>query len=106
MPDTIDREFLRKLAGWSADGAPVSTLYLDVDGRRYPRKQDYMLRAELLGHQLQKEAEGLPKTAVASVAKDVQRMMAFLGGLDRGSTRGVALFSCSGSGLWEEVLIP
>jgi peptide chain release factor subunit 1 len=105
VPDTIDREFLRNLAGWSAD-APVSTMYLDVDGRRYPRKQDYMVRAELLGHRLQKEAEGLPKKAAASVTKDVERMMGFLDGLDRGPTRGVALFSCSGARLWEDVLVP
>jgi peptide chain release factor subunit 1 len=106
MPDMIDREFLRTLAGWSADGVPVSTMYLDVDGRRYPRKQDYMGRAELLGHRLEKEADGLPKKAAASVTKDVERMIAFLEDLDRGPTRGVALFSCSGARLWEDVLVP
>jgi peptide chain release factor subunit 1 len=106
VADTIDRAFLRKLAGWSADGTPVSTLYLDVDGRRYPRKQDYMLRAEQLGHRLLKEADGLPKTSAASVTNDVDRMTAFLTGLDRGPTRGVALFSCSGAQLWEQVLVP
>src|SRR5439155_7595956 len=41
-----------------------------------------------------------------SVTKDVERMMAFVDGLDRGPTRGVALFSCSGARLWEEVLVP
>ena len=106
MPDIIDREFLRRLSAWSVDGAPVSTLYLDVDGRRSPRKQDYMQRAEVLGHQLRKEAEGLPKKAAASVAHDVERMLAFLDDLDRGSTRGVALFSSSASRSWEDVLVP
>jgi peptide chain release factor subunit 1 len=106
MPDMIDREFLRRLAAWSADGAPVSTMYLDVDGRRSPRKQDYMQRAELLGNQLRKEAEGLPKKAAASVAHDIELMLAFLDDLDRGSTRGVALFSCSASRSWEDVLVP
>lgn len=106
MPETIDRAFLRRLASWAVDGAPVSTLYLDVDGRRFRRKQDYMLRAELLGHQLHKEAAALPKKAAASVGKDVERMMAFLGDLDRGTTRGVALFSCSEADLWEGVLAP
>ena len=48
MPDEVDRDFLRKLAEWSSDGAPVSTLYADVDGRKYPRKQDYMIRVEHL----------------------------------------------------------
>src|SRR5438093_13073093 len=106
VADTIDRGFLRRLAGWSAEGTPVSTLYLDVDGRRYPRKQDYLLRAELLGNQLQKEASTLPKKAAASVSKDVERMVGFLGELDRGPTRGVALFSCSSAGLWDQVLVP
>jgi peptide chain release factor subunit 1 len=106
MPDAIDRAFLRDLAGWKTDHAPVSSLYLDVDGRRYRRKQDYMLRAELLGHQLLKDAAGLPKAAAQSVAKDVERMTAFLEALDRGPTRGVALFSCSEAGWWQEVIVP
>jgi peptide chain release factor subunit 1 len=106
VADTVDQAFLRRLATWSADGAPVSTLYLDVDGRRYPRKQDYLLRAEQLGHQLLKRSGGLPKSAAASVTKDVERMTGFLAGLERGPTRGVALFSCSAAGLWEEVLVP
>ena len=106
MTDTVDRAFLRRLATWNADGTPVSTLYLDVDGHRYPRKQDYLIRAEQLGHRLLKQGGGLSKTAAASVTKDVERMTAFLTGLDRGPTRGVALFSCTAAQLWEEVLVP
>src|SRR5438093_4954652 len=106
MPDTIDRDFLRTLARWSANGAPVSTLYLDVDGRRFPRKHDYMVRADHLAHELSKQAEGMTKKAASSVAKDAARMMEFVDGLDRGPTRGLALFSCSEAGLWEEVLVP
>jgi peptide chain release factor subunit 1 len=81
-------------------------LYLDVDGRRFPRKQDYMVRAEQLGHQLHKQAERLPKRAAGSVARDGRRMMSFLDEMDRGPTRGVALFACSEAGLWEEVRVP
>jgi peptide chain release factor subunit 1 len=33
-------------------------------------------------------------------------MMAFLDGVDRGTTRGVGLFSCSAASLWENVLVP
>jgi len=105
MPDIIDRDFLRKLASWSANGAPVSSLYLDVDGRRYPRKHDYMVRAEQLCHQLNKEAEGLDRGRRSSVANDTQKMLEWLDGLDRGPSRGAALFACSSSHLWEEVLV-
>jgi len=105
MPETIDRDFLRKLADWSADGAPVSSLYLDVDGRRYPRKQDYLIRAEQLCHQLTKDGQGLDRHGRLSVGKDARRMLEWIDALDRGPSRGVALFSCSSSGLWEEVLV-
>lgn len=105
MPDVIDRDFLRKLAEWSANGAPVSSVYLDIDGRRYPRKQDYLIRAEQLCHQLKREAEGLDRQRRLSVAKDAEQMLEWLDGLDRGPSRGVALFSCSSSSLWESVLV-
>jgi len=105
MPEVIDRGFLRKLAEWSSNGAPVASLYLDVDGRRYPRKQDYLIRAEQLCHQLKKEAEGLDRSGRSSVTKDTQKMLEWLEGLDRGPSRGVALFSCSSAGLWEEVRV-
>jgi peptide chain release factor subunit 1 len=101
----LDQEFLRRLAGWTANGAPVSSLYLDVDGRRSPRKQDYEVRAEELARHLRDQATDLPKGSKAAVAKDAERMLGFIRSLDRGPTRGVALFSCSEGGLWEEVLV-
>jgi peptide chain release factor subunit 1 len=107
MPE-IDRPFLRKLAGWSSNGIPVSSLYLDVDGRRYPRRQDYMVRAEQLCHELQRACKEKPlgRAAVMSVGQDTARMLDYLGGLDRGATRGVALFSAAKADLWETVTVP
>ena len=103
----LDRDFLRKLAEWSSNGAPVSSLYLDVDGRRFPRREDYMVRAEALWDQLKEQAgSSTGKGADRSVTGDVDRFRDFLTGLDRGGTRGVALFSSSDAGLWEEVLVP
>jgi peptide chain release factor subunit 1 len=102
----IDQETLRKLAAWNADGVPVASLYLDVDGRRYPRKQDYTLRFETLCHELQRQAEPLGKQAVWSVAKDTRRMQEYLASLDRGHIRGLAMFSASGAGLWHAVAVP
>jgi peptide chain release factor subunit 1 len=105
MPE-LDKGFLRKLAEWRSNAAPVSSLYLDVDGRRYPRKQDYELRAEELVHSLRSQAVELDRDARGSVGRDADRMMGFVRALDRGGTRGVALFSCASEGLWQEVLVP
>jgi peptide chain release factor subunit 1 len=107
MPE-IDRQFLRKLADWSSNGIPVCSLYLDVDGRRYPRRQDYMVRAKQLGHELTRHAQngGLDREARGSVSQDAARMLDYLNGMERGPTRGVALFSASKAGLWEVVTVP
>jgi peptide chain release factor subunit 1 len=106
MPD-ITREFLRKLSEWSADGAPVSSFYLDVDGRRYPRKQDYEVRADELCHRLREQGGTFDsREARRSVERDVARFLNFVRDLDRGRTRGIALFSSSSADLWEEVLVP
>jgi peptide chain release factor subunit 1 len=107
MPE-IDREFLRKLAEWGSNGIPVSSLYLDVDGRRYPRRQDYMVRARHLCHDLTRQVQdrGLDREARNSVSQDAARMLDHLNAMDRGATRGVAVFSCTKAGLWEVVTVP
>ena len=42
----LDRTLVRKLAEWSPGEVPVTTVYMSVDGRVHPRKQDYVLRLE------------------------------------------------------------
>jgi peptide subunit release factor 1 (eRF1) len=105
MPE-VDRAFLRSLTGWPSDGVPVSTLYFDVDGRRYPRKQDLTPRLDDLLRRLREEADGLDRTARRSVEVDVDRFRAFVEGLERAGTRGLALFSASGASRWEDVEVP
>jgi peptide chain release factor subunit 1 len=104
MPE-LDRDILRRLADWGANGAPVSSLYLDVDGRRYPRKQDYEVRAEELVHQLRTQAAEHGQW-VRAVDRDAERILRFFRSLERGRTRGVALFSRAEGGRWEEVTMP
>jgi peptide chain release factor subunit 1 len=104
----IDRAFLRTLAEWRADGAPVSSVYLDVDGRRYPKKEEVVRRARSLTDDLLRQAQDhhLSKDATCSVSKDVQRMVEHVEGVERDSTRGLAMFACSSSDLWEAVEVP
>lgn len=104
----LDRELLRKLAEWDTHGAPVYSLYLDVDGRRYPREQDYLLRAQELCRRMGERATALHREDAADgvVRHDTGRMMMFLErDFERAGTRGVALFSCSAANLWEEILL-
>lgn len=96
---------VRSLAGFLAERSPVTTLYLDVDGRRHPRHQDVV---EHLGAVLR---QGLAATNgqahTAEVAGDVQRIEDWVrAGFDRSRTRGLAVFSCASHGLFEVVQLP
>jgi peptide subunit release factor 1 (eRF1) len=98
----ITEAAIRELAGMRGDVAPITSCYLDVDGRRLARHQD-----------VEHELEGLLRGARAranghrSVHDDLRRIEAFVkGGLDRSQTRGLAMFSCAASNLWEVIELP
>ena len=57
MPE-LDSIVLRDLAGWDPEGLPVSSLYLDIDGRRSPRPQDVHQHAGEVAHGLKEQAAG------------------------------------------------
>jgi len=102
----LDHGLLRKLAEWHPDDAPVTTMYLTVDGRRYPRRADYEVRLDELLRSARAQASGLEAAAARSVEADLERMSAFVRqDLERGDTQGVAMFSVSEAGLWEEVRV-
>ncbi|GBC86645.1 hypothetical protein HRbin12_00643 [bacterium HR12] len=103
----LDHLLLRKLAEWNPDGVPITSLYLTVDGRRYPRRSDYEVRLEELLRAGRARAADLPEVAVRSVEGDLASFDAFVREhFERGDTRGLALFSASAAGLWEAIRLP
>ena len=103
----LDGSLLRKLAEWDGDGAPITSLSLSVDGRRYPRKGDAEVRLEELLRRARPQAEGLGREAARSVERDLAAMSEFVRDeFERGDTRGLAMFSCTAAGLWEFVTAP
>jgi len=104
---TGGRGLLRRLADWSPAGLPITSIYLTVDGRRFQRKSDYELRLDELVRHARAAGEGLDRDARRSLAGDLESIVAFVRDrFERGSTRGIAMFSCSGAGLWEALLLP
>lgn len=104
---TITDVLLRDLAGFKSDRAPVTSCYLDVDGRRYIRLQDLEPHLDDLlrkGRRHIADSNGHDKAALASVEADLKRISDHVrGGFDRSSTRGLAMFSCSAGGFWQVV---
>ncbi|MEW6154746.1 MAG: hypothetical protein AB1673_12250 [Actinomycetota bacterium] len=106
---TISEGSVRELAGFTAGAAPVTSLYLDVDGRRFVRSQDLLPHLDALVRAAKAKAgdNGLSRAAQQSVEADLARMAEHVrGGLRRSHTRGLALFSCTAEGLWKVFELP
>ncbi len=93
---------IRELAGIRGEAAPITSCYLDVDGRRLTRHQDVEHELEGVLRSGRPRANGH-----RSVHDDLRRIEAYVrGGLDRHATRGLAFFACSASDLWEVIELP
>ena len=125
----LTKQILRTLAGFSSEGPPVVSLYLDVDGKRHRRPRDYEAELRrLLRHAAARvpEENGEPAGSAgrrwrrghmvraqsarersAPLAADLARIeQQVRHGVDRSRTRGLAMFSCAEGGLWEVIELP
>jgi peptide subunit release factor 1 (eRF1) len=93
---------VRELAAIRGAGVPITSCYLDVDGRRYVRHQDLEHAVDLLLRNARARASNEP-----SVQADLGRIEQLVHrGLDRSRVRGLAIFSCSANDLWEVIELP
>jgi hypothetical protein len=98
----IAEDVIRSLVGFRGERAPVTSCYLDVDGRRYVRHQDLEHEVNALLHDAHARANG-----DVSVRRDLHRIEELVkGGIDRSRTRGLAIFACSAHDLWEVISLP
>jgi peptide chain release factor subunit 1 len=98
----ITEAAIRELAAIKGAGTPITSCYLDVDGRRVSRYPDLQREVEQLLRDAKVRANG-----EQSVHADLQRIERFVrGGIDRSRTRGVAIFACSDQQLWEVFELP
>lgn len=98
----ITEAAIRELAGTKGERAPITSVYLDVDGRRLQRHQDYELELDALLRAGKARANGH-----ASVHDDLRRIEQYVkGGIDRSRTRGLAIFACSADKLWRVIELP
>jgi peptide chain release factor subunit 1 len=98
----ITEDAIRELASIRGEGAPVTSCYLDVDGRRLRRHQDVEQELDILLRRARQRANGTP-----SVHDDLRRIESFVrAGIDRSRTRGLAFFSCSADDIWRVVPLP
>ena len=98
----ISEGSIKELAGFRSGDASVVSCYLDVDGRRHLRAQDYQAELARLLRSARSRLNGS-----RTVEDDLARIEAFVAdGIDRSGVRGLAMFSCSPAGLWAVYPLP
>jgi peptide subunit release factor 1 (eRF1) len=98
----LSEDAIRELAGIRGDVAPITSCYLDVDGRRLVRHQDVEQELDQVLRAARQRANGH-----RSVHDDLRRIEAYVkGGIDRHTTRGLAMFACTAADLWTVIELP
>lgn len=93
---------IRELASIKGERAPITSCYLDVDGRRLVRHQDLERSVEWVLRDARARAPG-----EASVQADLRRIEQLIrGGIDRSHVRGLAIFACAADDMWEVIELP
>ena len=98
----LTEDVVRGLAARKPGPAPVTSCYLEVDGRRRPRYADVTRSLERMVREARASADG-----AASVCRDLKRIEDHVrAGFDRSDVRGLAMFSCSADSLWQVFELP
>lgn len=109
--ETISEVALKELAGFSSHEGLVVSLYLDVDGAKFPRMQDCeKVLHGLINRANQDWVEGEQlddKNQRRSVARDLELIRDFITGRwRRNGTKGLAVFSSANEGFWQVYELP
>lgn len=94
---------IRALVERPLGDAPVTSVYLNTDGSRYPRPEDYEARLEGLLRDVRHGAEKWGEEGRQAVEADIDRIRRWVRDeFERGDVRGLGLFSSAGD-LFETV---
>lgn len=88
---------IRRLVDRSDGTTPVTSVYLNTDGARYPRAADYEARLDGLLRDVRKAAEAYDGAVRDGVLADADRISRWVRGeFERGDIKGLGLFSTGG----------
>lgn len=88
---------IRKLIDRPVTDFPVTSVYLNTDGARFPKAGDYEARLDALLRNVRKTAESLPGAQRDAVNSDADAISRWVRDeFSRGDVRGLALFASEG----------
>ncbi len=88
---------IRKLIDRPATDFPVTSVYLNTDGARFPKAGDYEARLDSLLRDIRKDADALPGPQRDAAIADTEAISRWVRNeFDRGDVQGLALFASEG----------
>ncbi|NKE72016.1 hypothetical protein [Candidatus Manganitrophus noduliformans] len=100
---------IKQLLEYGNEDHWVSTLSLNIDGRRFPKRKEFMVVLKNLLKQTRTDLESktLAPEVRQSIEEDLKKMEGYLGNrFERNHHRGVLIYSCSQKGLWLPLAFP
>jgi peptide chain release factor subunit 1 len=94
---------IRRLVDRPVTQAPVTSVYLNTDGARYPKPGDYEARLDALLREIRRSADKLTEAERTAVTADVDAISRWVrNAFTRGDVRGIGVFA-SGGEVFENV---
>lgn len=100
---------VKQLLAYQNGSHQVSTLSLNIDGRRFPKRKEFMVVFKNLVKQMRSDLEQttLAPEVRQSIEEDFKRMEGYLGDrFERNHHRGILIYACSRKGLWLPFAFP
>ncbi len=110
MATNIKPDTIRQILNLSANADYIVSFYLNVDGGKYPRKQELEVDLKALLRSAAKEwlgSDKLNRSQKKFLETDFEKISNFVQfELDRRSIKGLVIFSSSGSDIWQVLTLP
>lgn len=101
----LTRQDVEELSHYRSDKFPVISLYLNIDSKN-PDQDRSLIRLKNLFYQVEDAKSEMTTEEAESLARDQERIRAFVREQAMQGARGVAVFASSGAGLWETFTFP
>jgi peptide subunit release factor 1 (eRF1) len=103
----LSRDQAEKIARFQSDKFLTTSLFLDTDKSRWTKKKILVTAKNLLAVGRKRLSElDAAKDKKTSLEKDLAKIEAFIAGNLTTNAPGLALYACSGAGLWEPIVLP
>lgn len=110
MSNAIDIDAIRELTNFKSAGAYVVSFYLNVNGAKFPRKQELEVDLKALIRRAEKDwfsGAGLSHDRKQFLENDLEKISQFVRyDFSRGQTRGLAIFTSQERGFWQVYSLP